>query len=188
MKRLRLSRVLVVCLLLGLARTPGLAVITVQITPAANQKTTFTLAGQFDGAVNGNLYDLVAFAFAPPQVFTGTPGLFYPFASSVATVSNVTRHTSAEISYFVDSTYPEFDFKIGSSLLTQPGEILSLVSHGPVLAPTLPFTSFVPGTYSFVNASMGTTFQIVVVPEPATLIVLGMGWLGSKLRRRRPAR
>lgn len=188
MKRLRFSPVLIVCFLLWLARTPGLAVITVQITPAANQKTTFNLSGQFDGAVNVNLYDLVAFAFAPPQLFTGNPGLFYPFASSLATVSNVTRHTSAEISYFVDSTYPEFDFKISSSLLTQPGEVLSLVSHGPVVAPTLPFTSFVPGTYAFVNTSMGTTFQIAVVPEPATLTVLGMGWLVWMVRRRRPAR
>lgn len=190
MRNLSFRRVMVVCFLLWFARTPGLAVITVQITPTANQRTAFTLSGQFDGPVAADTGNMVAFAFGPPQMldgslWNGNSVPLFAFTTSLATISNVTRHASAEITYFVPYDYAEFDFANRTSLPTYAGDVFSLISHGTVVAPLLPFDSFVPGTYSFANPWIGATFQITVVPEPTALTVVGMGWLGWLRRRRR---
>ena len=193
MKRLWRSTVVLGCVLLWLARTPGLAVITVQITPAANQATAFTLSGQFDGPVPWNVGNVVAFSFGPPQMldgslWNGNSVPLYAFTTSLATISNVTRHTPAEISYFVPYDYAEFDFANWTDLPIYAGDVLSLTSHGTVVAPALPFARFVPGTYSFANPDLAATFQVSVVPEPTVLSAVGMGLLGWLLRRRLPQR
>jgi hypothetical protein len=185
-KKSLIGHQLVACLLLLLFVTPSYAIITLDITPGNNQQAVFQLSGQFDGNINTELFDLVAFAFAPRDVWANNSSPFIPFDSSLATIVNVTSGNSAEITYFDVGDYLLFYFALNTSLPTHPGNTLELISHGPVTASTASFTDFIPGTYVFSNPSFGpTTFEINVIPEPSTITMLGIGTVGLVMLRRR---
>ena len=178
-------------LFFGISASRSHAVISVNIYQDIYQQPVFEVSGQFDSPINTDLEALVSFAFAPNTVSILNTPYIYPFASSLATIVNLTHGSSADISSLYIEPYnltPYAYFNLSAPLPIFAGDTLELISHGPESVSGIPFGNFVAGDYVFNHPSLGT-FEVHVVPEPASLALLGLSFAAlAMLRKPKPVR
>lgn len=177
-----------------LAVAAALLFSTTIVTPAQAATITYTLSGNFAGALDGNPFQIDA-------VFTGVgdtdtyDGIFVDLSSLQAVAGGVTYNSVNPAYFFVASGLAGFG--------TQPNgdffDFAGLGSYDPTTAiDATPVTFFSGFGQSFVtnngtavfSGGSNLTFSAElagVVPEPATwaMMIGGIGAAGGALRRRR---